>query len=326
MTQEFTPEMLKAVERVQKLLNLAGNNPNKEEADLAAAKAQEILTSFNLDIAAVEKASGQASGKREEMHERGGFYKWQAELWQAVAELNFCMYWCQEYYIPQKERHIAEGRSSLRKQKRHRLIGRTVNTTATKLMATYLEEAIERAVRENLNIGAKDQHSNYANSFRKGCVSELTSKIGRKYRERLEEERAKTRAATPTQQHAPQGSSSTALTLTSYIKSEEDANKDFIYGEGYSARCRAQSAAFLEKYAKEQEEKAAWALANPLEAKAEAEAERIAQEKYFRKHRSRGGAGPKDNTDYDAFYKGRAAGKDIGLDPQVNHNSSKKLS
>jgi hypothetical protein len=325
MTQEFTPEMLKAVDRVQKLLNLASNNPNKEEADSAAAKAQEILTSFNLDIAMVERAGGAASGKREEMHERGGFYKWQAELWQAVAELNFCMYWCQEYYIPQKERHIAEGRSTLRKQKRHRLIGRTLNTTATKLMATYLEEAIERAVRDNAGITVKTQHSNYANSFRKGCVAELTRKIGERYHERLEEERAKTRAATPTQNHAPQPGS-TALTLTDYITSEEEANYDFIHGEGASARNRASHAAWEERYRLKQAEEAAWALANPIEAKAKAAAEQAASDAYWRKHRNRGGAGPKDNTDHEAYSRGRVAGKAIGLDQQVTNNPTKKLS
>ena len=43
-------EMDKMLEKVKKLLSLAGNNPSEEEAKAAAKKAQEIIAKYNLDL------------------------------------------------------------------------------------------------------------------------------------------------------------------------------------------------------------------------------------------------------------------------------------
>jgi hypothetical protein len=329
VAQELTPEMLKVIDRIQKLLNLAAKNPNKEEAEAAAAKAQDLLTQYNLDAAIVERTQGIKDGAREELKMRGGFYKWQADIWSAVAELNFCLYWTQDYFVPQKPRHIAEGRSSQRRQKRHRLIGRIVNTTATKVMAQYLEQAIEKSVRDTLNITHKEQFSNYANSFRKGAAEELIDKIGKRYRERLKDDRAKAAmakaAAGKAEAQASGASSSMALTLSDYVQSEEDANQDFMHGEGYSAKRRAREAEYAREQAEREAAQTAWAKANPEEA-AKQEAERRAEnEAYWRKHRSRGGSGPRDKTDYGAYSRGREAGKKISIDPQMGGGAAKMI-
>lgn len=46
VTQQLSPEELKAVEQIQKLLNLAAKNTSQAEAASAAAKAQERLSLF----------------------------------------------------------------------------------------------------------------------------------------------------------------------------------------------------------------------------------------------------------------------------------------
>lgn len=42
--------MDKIADKIQKLLNLAGNNPNEEEAQAALLKAQKLMAQYNLDI------------------------------------------------------------------------------------------------------------------------------------------------------------------------------------------------------------------------------------------------------------------------------------
>lgn len=43
-------DMNKMVEKVRKLLSLAGNNPSEKEAQAAALKAQELIAKYNLDM------------------------------------------------------------------------------------------------------------------------------------------------------------------------------------------------------------------------------------------------------------------------------------
>ena len=46
-------DMNKMLEKVQKLLALAGNNPSEEEAKAAAMKAQKLIAQYNLDMSAL---------------------------------------------------------------------------------------------------------------------------------------------------------------------------------------------------------------------------------------------------------------------------------
>lgn len=43
-------DMNKIADKIQKLLNLAGNNPNEEEAQAALLKAQKLMAQYNVDI------------------------------------------------------------------------------------------------------------------------------------------------------------------------------------------------------------------------------------------------------------------------------------
>lgn len=46
-------DMNKMLDKVRKLLALAGNNPSEEEAQAAALKAQELIAQYNLDLSAL---------------------------------------------------------------------------------------------------------------------------------------------------------------------------------------------------------------------------------------------------------------------------------
>lgn len=290
MTESLSPAALAAIGKIQKLLNLAANNPNEAEAAAATAKAQELLAQHNLDAATLEHESGKVDGRREEFKMRGGFYDYQVSLWQAVAQLNFCIYWIESYTETKEVKRDGYAVTKRTAQKRHRIVGRSVNTLSTKIMAEYLEGAVERALREHLNGDHKQLFSRWAISFRRGAIGRLRQKLYIRYNERLNEERAKQRAASA----GP--SSSTAVALADYVRSEYDANVDFVYGEGTSARW------------------AAWAAesaANP-QAAPKARHQRARKEK-------------PDNTDWSAYRMGQTAGEDIGLDRQAKQTVQHKI-
>lgn len=174
MNQDLTPEQIKIVEKVEKLLALANRTKgNEAEAAVAAAKAQEMLASYNIDMAMVEQASG-TSGKREDSKHQGGVYLYQRDLWRSVSELNFCLYWTSRKWASRKaskRNHwsgemVEETVWSIQYQ--HRVVGRTVNIALTKSMAGYLEQAIERIVMERLGDNNTQRFSRWVMSYRKG--------------------------------------------------------------------------------------------------------------------------------------------------------------
>lgn len=233
---EMSPEALKAVELIQKLLNLASKNPNEAEAAAAMAKAQSMMEDYNLDLSKIERANGD-TGKREKASNEGGLYHWQRGLWRAVAELNFCVYWTATERRVDKYGYVYERRGY---KFVHMLVGRTVNVTSTRVMAQYLEQTIERLTRER--VGSPSEYfTNWAMSYREGMGQRVMEKVYERRREVLNEEKRKQREAV--EAAAKQGmtgtSTATALVLGDYIQRENDANDDFIYGEGYSARNRA---------------------------------------------------------------------------------------
>lgn len=322
MSANITPAMEAVIEKIVKLQNLAANNSNEAEAAAASAKAAKLLEDYNLDSAAVERASG-GTGRREEANVEGGFYQWQRELWEAVAEVNFCHYWSQRFRMPARmvwrknswgEREKQERRTTRR---RHCLVGRTVNVRATEIMARYLEGAIERVLEERFP-GA-DRKDKYIASFREGVAYRL--------RQRLEERRRDAVAADLKAKHAAENaakregvSTSTALTISTYVQQENDANNDFRFGEGTSARWAAARAEKAEAAKSAREEYTKWAAANPKEAAAKEakEAERRRKRTYSASNDRFG------KVDDGAFWAGSDAGEKISLEPQVGDREAVK--
>lgn len=219
----MTPEQLKVVERVQKLLALAGNNPNEAEAESATQKAMDLLSAYNLSMHSVGSHRTSSDGKRNDKKRKGGLYGWQRKLWENTAKLNFCLY----------EAHKGLQAGS---QYEHRLIGSEVNVISTEVMAEYLQQAVERMAQA----WAKQNHYKSvfvreAIAYREGMAASISRRLNELREQRLEEDRAK-------QQGEGNG---TALVLADVLHAEEDYNNDYLYGyePGTHARRRAEQKA-----------------------------------------------------------------------------------
>lgn len=326
MDQNLTDADVKLVEKIQKLLNLANKNPNEEEAAAAAAKAQEMIEEHGLSMATIDQSKGAAEGRREEKKLKGGQYEYQRDLWRAVAELNFCLYWTQQQWRTREkeEKDPWDGSTYARtvwgRYYTHRIVGRIVNVAATRALAGYLEQTIERLTMDFVHNDNRQRFSRRAVSYREGIADRLCEKIYDRRRELLREEKRKQKEAEKAQRRAARAgvSTETAITIADVTQSERDANNDFLYGEGWSADQRAQAEERARRRAEEEAEYAKWAAANPEEAAAK-EAER---EKEWKKHSSRyrGGPAPKPR-DHGAYYSGYDKGGDVGLDQQTSDRS-----
>lgn len=86
----------KIIEKIKNLLDLAGNNPNENEAMAAALKAQELMAKYNIDSSAIdtdesEKELFHATYNDTGKHE---MKKWKVTLSNIIAR-NFC---CRLYF------------------------------------------------------------------------------------------------------------------------------------------------------------------------------------------------------------------------------------
>lgn len=321
MRDELSEETQKAIDLVEKILRLAAKNPNKHEAENATIKAMAILAAHNLDMAAVERNSGD-TGKRAQENLEGGAAEWQRDLWKSVAELNFCMYWHQTSFNPTVLGAHKEWRGGRAVRgiyvHKHNVVGRTVNIAGTAAMAGYLQSAIDRLTRERCIPAKITLTSKFATSYREGLTFGVTSKIYERRKELLSEEAKKVREA----QERAAGSATdgvsggTGITLASHAQTEADANTDFIYGEGTSAK-RAQERVDRARLSREaEEEHTKWALEHPKEAAKEAARQKREAEKFANRRT------PGYHGDASAWVAGREAAKGISIDQQAGHSGA----
>lgn len=327
---DLSPDAQRAIRQVEKLLRLAAKHPTEAEGISAANKAQELLLAYNLDMATVERGSD--SGKREDAKMKGGLYHYQRDLWEAVAKLNFCLYWNQYVYNKDKV-----GRRKNRYTGRpervnggydfvHRVVGRTVNVTATRVMSEYLEQTIERLTRERLNGEGSQFFTRWAISYREGIAERVIEKIyeRRKAQLRKEEREAREVAKRASDAAMAPASSATTLTVSAYSKSEQDANMDVVNGEGWSAKMAARRAEAARVEAEAEAEYTAWAEANPEEAQKAAEDKRKAASK---QRYSFGRASYRETKarDYGAYHAGHEAGAGVSIDLQAGKQKTAGL-
>lgn len=314
------------LKRIQGLLNLAAKNSQPEEAASAAAKAQELLARHNLDAATVENHAAIKDGKREQAAVDGGAYAWQRELWRAVAELNFCLYWTQTEEVFDKRRIMRNPHTGIRQlrpgyvdRRRHALVGRIVNTRATVALAGYLQQAVERCLLKRLHGDANEKNlqrfSSWAADYRNGATRRIVEKVRERRSELVAAQRAaaEARARAGAERAASDASSGTALTISNVVESEHDENVDFMYGEGTSARWAAERAENARLRRLEHEAAVRWARENPVEAAARAAKDRETL------RRQRVSSGPRDRgvKNPGAYWDGYDAADAIGLDGQV---------
>jgi Protein of unknown function (DUF2786) len=123
--------MEKIIDRIRKLLELAGNNPNENEALSAMEMATRLMAEHNIEMATVEAEKNKDSDPAVEQEFKSAEFrhKWGRVVWGAVARLNFCKYYYRSYR-DQNDRNF--------------LVGTQANIAATKVMVDYLIATIDR--------------------------------------------------------------------------------------------------------------------------------------------------------------------------------------
>lgn len=302
------------LEQIQKIFRLAEKNPNENEAASALAKGQELLERYNLTYEAVSSANV-GSGAREKTAVEGGYWDYERDLWRAVAQLNFCLWWFRRVRNVDRIKNDKGHRSKWLCY--HSIVGRKVNVAATKAMASYLLQAANQLTYDQVR-GWNDTYKfdNYANSYRRGVIERLC----RKLRERRKASVAAEEERLANQRRSADGAStSRAVSLMVYIDKETDANLDFVYGEGYSAREAAAKAEAAAEARRRQEAYTKWAAAHPEEA-----AERAALAAKALRHRSGGRSSGRANRriDVGAYWSGYDAADNLSIDQQVDRSTS----
>lgn len=322
---ELSREALAVIEKVKKLLALATSS-NEHEAALASSKAAELLAAYNLDMRTVSAPEAN-SGERTDQKRKGGLYQWQRDLWDAVARLNFCMYW--------GIKGLAKGSSY-----QHRVLGSTANVVTTELMAEYLQSTVERLAQQWAKERLYNVFAREAIAYREGCADRLVQRMNEirwKRRREAEKKQAEEKARSSHPSYAP----SNALTILEVVQSEEDFNNDYLRGwePGTSARMRHQEKLRREKAQREADEalaaRDAAEAADPSlkEARlAKEAAARAADAAYWAKfsgkgraYRERAETAREKRQRLSSYRTGYDKGADIGLDRQVGNKGAPKL-
>lgn len=317
----------KVIERIEKLLRLAKNNPNEAEATSAMAKATELLEAYNLEMSDL---GSDVRGKRRDTTKKGGLYTWQRKLWKEVAELNFC------YYL--SLRGLAKG-----SQYEHRLIGSHANVVATTVMAEYLQETIEKlaqawAKREGYgSVFVKD-----AIAYREGMTERVCGKLQDR-RWEIEEEARRAKEEQREKARAEGAPTSNALTILDVISDEADFNNDYLNGweMGTTARNRAESearrTASWEEHRRRIAERDADELLHPWKKEARLAAEKRIMDEYnaaeAKRQARRNQAKPrvyretKEDRKRDSygFRAGHRDGHQVGIDQQVDRQNTARI-
>lgn len=308
------------VNRIKKLLALAGNNSNEHESTAAAEKAQSLLQEYNLELSQVGDAEPAADAGREKISDIAATADWQVTLMAAIAENNFCTHWTAQVYAKR-----TNGTGRMRNRRRHFLIGRRVNIVSCSQMYEYLMQSMERLC------PYEDRRDRSTRSWFEGCSDRLRS--------RLSEQRRSSEAASRARRAEPGRGSGTDLVLSDVYSSEEELNTDFRYGyaPGTTAARRAENEArqkaWVEEYrARRAADVAAGVDVTAVSTKVETEAQRRNREdkearanerweQSYRRRQEKEAA----RVDQNAYYRGADAGRGIGLDRQVQESRVEKL-
>lgn len=320
MSSVLSDEQQSVLEKVEKLLRLASKNPNEAEAASAQAKAQDLLNAYNLDLAAVEEHGG-GEGKRLKEELEGGRFEWQRDLWKVVGQLNFCIVWHENNFVASPIGRITDyvkiGDSWRHMRGVHlsqfRIVGRRVNVAATKAMATYLQDVCDRLAKEECKANGEKISGRWANSFREGVAARIMGKVWERADQVMAEEAKKTMDAAHAKYDPNNVSLSKAVTLSSHKRAENDANVDFIYGEGTSAKWAAERAEKAAAKKAADDEYTRWAAANPEEAAKEERRRERECEKAERRH----ARSDRFKGDIGAYFAGYDKAKDVSIDRQA---------
>jgi hypothetical protein len=195
----------KIIERVRKLLELAGNNPNENEAAAAIAKAHSILAEHNLSLETVEayEPEDRDEAERGRLDTETNFSeKYYQTLWMGVADAHFCEMFL---YRPNPRKRMT----------RYSLIGRKINTLVATQLAMYLCQTVRRLASEEARRYGDTSHA-FKNAFIAGCCDRLWVRLKQMKKE------------------APVGATSNALVVLN--DKEQERNRALIAEMGIKIR------------------------------------------------------------------------------------------
>jgi|KBSMisStandDraft_5_1062788.scaffolds.fasta_scaffold134591_3 Protein of unknown function (DUF2786). len=313
------------IEKVRKLMALANGNDNEHQAEAAANKARELLEAYNLDMASINKDTKSFTPRQDQKH-RGGLYKWQRDLWNMVAILNFCKY---SYY-----RGLTAGSTY-----EHRLIGSKANVIGATIMAQYLQDTVDRLAKDwvKANRPGSSVFIKEAIAYREGVAERLGTRLWQLREEHLKEERAK-RDAERARNKAQGVNTENALTIMDVISSEEDFNADHAYGYEPGTTARRRKERELREEAAQREadallaKQAEWDAAHPEEAAKRKERERKEYDarmkeafEKMRRARPRQKTPEEERRSLHSFREGYSKGAEVSLDRQMDQKTTRRI-
>jgi len=308
----------KTLDKIRKLMNLAKDGAATEgEASVAMEKARLIMANNNLSMAQLE-ASGKAGGEGSNRLKTGvkgkALYKYQQSLMRTIADTNFCAVLVDSVY--RNRRHMDVG---------YTIVGREANVVGVINMFGYLNASLERIVTPHLESNSQ-RLSRWAVSFKEGAAQRLAERLRERHQEALAEQSAKARAQRDAQASSSDNSVSGALVVVmeDFAQAEADANLEHRMGwePGEAATRRAQGEARAAEYKRQEEER----RANLTEEEREAEdAARAKDWAKWEKQWERETNNFWKNKDQDAYFQGREAADQIGLDSQVDAKDAARL-
>lgn len=156
--------MEKIIDRIRKLLALAGNNTNENEALVALEKAHALLAEHNLTLAEVQAKGSEPDAKRvEEKTETNLSERYFRVVWNGAALLNYC--YC-----------ISERPSPFKRQTFYYIIGREINTIVATELALYLCQTMKRLMNEECKRAGRKDNA-FKESFLKGMSGRLWQRM-----------------------------------------------------------------------------------------------------------------------------------------------------
>lgn len=164
----------KIIERIKKLLALAGSS-NEHEAANAAEKAQMLLAEYNLTMADV------SPGSREERYAIQRVISESTPWMRVIAAPVGRLYTC--FHMFEFERVPAPGRKRpyIRKDV-HTFIGPAHNVAVASMMFGYLVTTVERLANEAARGVPASRRSSYLTSFKSGCAIRLNHRLTERIR------------------------------------------------------------------------------------------------------------------------------------------------
>jgi hypothetical protein len=188
---------------------------------------------------------------------------------------------------------------------------------ATRVMAEYLQQTVERMAREFAG-EPRLYFTKATTAYREGISHRLYWRLYERRRKQDDEARAKQAEEATRRAHPAYAGSSTALTILDVRQAEQDANDDYVFGEGFSARRRAREAAAAERQRVALEEAARLEAENPEEfARIEAE-KQAAEAKERKRQESRDKRRKMWEPRSSTYYRGYDDGAKISLDQQID--------